>query len=120
MTIAITSNQAESLKAVRSAFEGESFPIVITVKNAMPRNVVFPELDALMLRPAGHEQATGTFKVVNADVLARFVSSVSQIAELNHIEGAAANVSKAESLAVKAARTAATRQKPVQVAESKE
>ncbi len=104
--ITITKSQADTLKAVEAEFGNGVFPLVISVENTMPRNVVFPELDSMLLFPAGHEKSKGNYKVSNLDLLKRFVSSVSQIAELNGFDEAM-RVSSAENMNVKAAREAA-------------
>jgi hypothetical protein len=116
----ITKSQADTLNAVVAEFGHGVFPLVISVENTMPRNAVFPELDSMLLFPAGHEKAKGNYKVNNLDQLKRFASSVSQIAELNGFDEAM-RVSLAENLNVKAARTAANTPKTApKAAEPKE
>ncbi|MBL8473797.1 MAG: hypothetical protein JNM98_18550 [Rhodocyclaceae bacterium] len=61
-----------------------TFPIRVKVKNHMPRNVSFPEVDGLFLRHTA--DADGCEKIVtiaDADQLQRLAASIEQVAELN-------------------------------------
>lgn len=113
----INANQNENLALVDANFANETFPLVLVVTNKMPRNVVFPEVDGMVLRPVGGEQSSGRFKVANLDVLKRFISSAAQVAELN-ADPEAIELAKDEPLMQKTNRAAAN--KPRTETESKE
>lgn len=70
--------------AVEQAFGKLAFPCDFLVKNLMPRDVVFPEVDGLFLKhcadlSGGQKQVT----ILSYELLQRLASSIEQIAELN-------------------------------------
>ena len=70
---------------VSGAFASAKYPLRVTVKNHLPRDVVFPEIPGLHLRHVAH--ATDSEKTVTiADYasLQRVASSIGQVAELNN------------------------------------
>lgn len=78
----LTGKDANQL--VAEAFAGAKYPLAITVKNHMPRDVVFPEVPGLFLKHVAHATGnTKTVKVASHDLFQRVASSIEQIAELN-------------------------------------
>jgi len=71
-------------KLVADAFADAQYPLTLTIKNHMPRDVVFPEVPGLFLRHVAHAaESMATVQIAGADVLARVTSSIEQVAELN-------------------------------------
>jgi hypothetical protein len=71
-------------KLVADAFAQSQYPLTLTIRNHMPRDVVFPEVPGLFLRHVAHAaESVATVQIASADVLARVTSSIEQVAELN-------------------------------------
>lgn len=69
---------------VAEAFANAEYPLKVTIKNNMPRNVAFPEVDGLFLRHVADQQGSQTtVTIASHDLFQRFASSVEQVAELN-------------------------------------
>lgn len=69
---------------VAEAFADAKYPLTVTVKNHMPRDVVFPEVPGLFLKHVSHAtDSTKTVKIASHDLFQRVASSIEQIAELN-------------------------------------
>lgn len=69
---------------VKKAFEKSSYPLTVKVKNLMPRDACFPEVDGLfMMHVANPEKSEKTVEIKDYDLFARLASSASQIAENN-------------------------------------
>ena len=115
----ITANFDANIASVDAAFAGARFPLVVTVNNLMPMNVVFPEIGGMVLRPVGGTQSGGRFTVPSMDALKRFVSSVAQVAANHGIEEAV-ELDKDEALMVKSTREAANKTRPAPKAEGGE
>ena len=78
----LTGKDANQL--VAEAFADAKYPLTITVKNHMPRDVVFPEVPGLFLKHVAHAtESVKTVKVASHDLFQRVASSIEQIAELN-------------------------------------
>ena len=78
----LTGKDANQL--VAEAFADAKYPLTITVKNHMPRDVVFPEVPGLFLKHVANEkESVKTVKVASHDLFQRVASSIEQIAELN-------------------------------------
>ena len=78
----LTGKDANQL--VAEAFADAKYPLTITVKNHMPRDVVFPEVPGLFLKHvANDKESAKTVKVASHDLFQRVASSIEQIAELN-------------------------------------
>lgn len=67
---------------------GVVFPFTATLTNRLPCHVSFPAIGGLYLRASGHEGSTGTAVINSADILARFVTDIQSLAELNHTDHA--------------------------------
>jgi hypothetical protein len=81
----LTGKDANQL--VAEAFADAKYPLTVTVKNHMPRDVVFPEVPGLFLKHVAHAtESVKTVKVASHDLFQRLASSVEQIAELNRYE----------------------------------
>lgn len=69
---------------VAEAFAEAKYPLTVTVKNHMPRDVVFPEVPGLFLKHVSHAtDSVKTVKIDSHDLFQRVASSIEQIAELN-------------------------------------
>jgi len=69
---------------VSALFADAAYPLTVTVKNHMPRDVVFPEVNGLFLRHvANAADSQATVVIADHDQFQRLASSVAQIAELN-------------------------------------
>ncbi len=78
----LTGKDANQL--VAEAFADAKYPLTVTVKNHMPRDVVFPEVPGLFLKHVAHAtESVKTVKVASHDLFQRVASSIEQIAELN-------------------------------------
>lgn len=78
----LTGKDANQL--VAEAFADAKYPLTVTVKNHMPRDVVFPEVPGLFLKHVAHAtKSVKTVKVASHDLFQRVASSIEQIAELN-------------------------------------
>ncbi len=78
----LTGKDANQL--VAEAFADAKYPLAVTVKNHMPRDVVFPEVPGLFLKHvANDKESVKTVKVASHDLFQRVASSIEQIAELN-------------------------------------
>jgi hypothetical protein len=78
----LTGKDANQL--VAEAFADAKYPLTVTVKNHMPRDVVFPEVPGLFLKHvANDKESAKTVKVASHDLFQRVASSIEQIAELN-------------------------------------
>ena len=78
----LTGKDANQL--VAEAFADAKYPLTVTVKNHMPRDVVFPEVPGLFLKHvANDKESVKTVKVASHDLFQRVASSIEQIAELN-------------------------------------
>lgn len=78
----LTGKDANQL--VAEAFADAKYPLTITVKNHMPRDVVFPEVPGLFLKHvANDKESAKTVKVASHDLFQRVASSIEQIAEIN-------------------------------------
>ena len=104
--LTIGNNHAAAFEAAKAQFGSAKFPLVLKVTNLMPRLVTLTVGEVMILRQAGHEQASGNFAVKDMDALLRCVGDVSQIAELNGYD-TAMTVEAVEALHVKSTRQAA-------------
>ena len=78
----LTGKDANQL--VAEVFADAKYPLAVTVKNHMPRDVVFPEVPDLFLRHVAHAtESQKTVTIPSADVFQRVASSIEQVAELN-------------------------------------
>jgi len=81
----LTGKDANDL--VAEVFADAKYPLKVVVKNHMPRDVVFPEVDGLFLRHVGNQKDSQmTVEIASADLFQRLASSVEQVAELNGYE----------------------------------
>ena len=75
----LTGKDANQL--VAEAFADAKYPLTITVKNHMPRDVVFPEVPGLFLKHvANDKESAKTVKVASHDLFQRVASSAFMIA----------------------------------------
>lgn len=68
---------------VAAEFGKAKYPLKVTAKNLMPRDVVFPELGLFLRHVAAGEGTDAEVEIQNHEVFQRFASDVEQIAELN-------------------------------------
>lgn len=72
---------------VAEVFATAEYPLKVVVKNHMPRDVAFPEVDGLFLRHvANHKGSQAAVVIADHDLFQRLASSVEQVAELNGYE----------------------------------
>ena len=81
----LTGKDANDL--VAEVFADAAYPLKVLVRNHMPQDVVFPEVEGLFLRHvANRKDSQKTVVIASHDLFQRLASSVEQIAELNHHE----------------------------------
>lgn len=68
---------------VAAEFGKAKYPLKVKVKNLMPRDVVFPELNLFLRHVAAADGTEAEVEVPNHEVFQRFATDVEQIAELN-------------------------------------
>lgn len=72
---------------VAEVFATAEYPLKVVVKNHMPRDVAFPEVDGLFLRHVANRKGSQAAVVIaDHDLFQRLASSVEQVAELNGYE----------------------------------
>lgn len=81
----LTGKDANQL--VAEAFADAEYPLTLTVKNHMPRDVALPEVPGLFLKHvASATESVKTVEIQSHDLFQRVASSIEQIAELNRYE----------------------------------
>ena len=74
---------------IKAAFEKSSYPLSVKVKNLMPRDACFPEVEGLWLtHVANLTKSEKTLEIKDYALFARLASSVSQVAEINNFNPA--------------------------------
>lgn len=74
---------------IKAAFEKSSYPLSVKVKNLMPRDACFPEVEGLWLtHVANPTKSEKTLEIKDYALFARLASSVSQVAEINNFNPA--------------------------------
>lgn len=82
--------QAAAVKTqINTAVKGKAFPRRMRFTNHLPRDICLPEIKGLFLKHSGDSNGASTvIEVQNLSDLQRVVSSVVQIAALNHAKKA--------------------------------
>lgn len=87
MILGAPSLRGEDARETLSArLAGLKFPLKVAVTNRLPFHLSFPQAGGLYLRASAHKNSSGTAEFSDADALARFVTDVQAIADLNKAE----------------------------------
>lgn len=73
---------------VNKAFETALFPLKMKFTNLMPRKLVLPEIEGLILDMAGTNKSSMIVTVSDYGTLQRLTSSIQQLAELSKLKNA--------------------------------